>query len=108
MAEFTVLTPFPHTRVYDDLKRQNRIFSFDWDEYSADKVVYTPKHMTPEKLQKLLDYAWDTFYADQPQEIKMFNLFQKVVRKEIADNTYRPRNRRLGKKPLEKQSIPAD
>jgi hypothetical protein len=98
LAEFTVLTPFPHTRAYDDLKRQNRIFSFDWNEYSADKVVYTPKHMTPEKLQELLDYAWDTFYGDQPQEIKMFNLFQRVVRKEIADNTYRPRNRRLGKK----------
>ena len=98
LAEFTVLTPFPHTRAYDDLKRQNRIFSFDWDEYSADKVVYTPKHMTPEKLQELLDYAWNTFYADQPQEIKMFKLFQKVVRKEIADDTYRPRNRRWGKK----------
>jgi radical SAM superfamily enzyme YgiQ (UPF0313 family) len=98
LAEFTVLTPFPHTRAYDDLKRQNRIFSFDWNEYSADKVVYTPKHMTPEKLQELLDYAWDTFYADQPQEIKMFNLFQKVVRKEITDNTYRPRNRSLGNK----------
>jgi radical SAM superfamily enzyme YgiQ (UPF0313 family) len=97
LAEFTVLTPFPHTRAYDDLKRQNRIFSFDWNDYSADKVVYTPKHMTPAKLQELLDYAWDTFYADQPQEIKMFNLFQKVVRKEIADNTFKPRNRALGK-----------
>jgi radical SAM superfamily enzyme YgiQ (UPF0313 family) len=106
LAEFTVLTPFPHTRAYDDLKRQNRIFSFDWNEYSADKVVYTPKHMTPEKLQELLDYAWDTFYGDQPQEIKMFNLFQRVVRKEIADNTYRPRNRRLGKKAFGKAIDP--
>jgi len=53
--------------------------------------------MTPAKLQELLDYAWDTFYADQPQEIKMFNLFQKVVRKEIADNTFKPRDRALGK-----------
>jgi radical SAM superfamily enzyme YgiQ (UPF0313 family) len=97
LAEFTVLTPFPHTRAYNDLKRQNRIFSFDWNDYSADKVVYTPKHMTPAKLQELLDYAWDTFYADQPQEIKMFNLFQKVVRKEIADNTFKPRDRALGK-----------
>lgn len=106
LAEFTVLTPFPHTQAYDDLKSQNRIFSFDWDDYSADKVVYTPRHMTPEKLQELLDYAWDMFYADQSQEIKMFNLFQKVVRKEIADNTYRPRNRRLGKKAFGKAIDP--
>ena len=106
LAEFTVLTPFPHTQAYDELMRQNRIFSFDWDDYSADKVVYTPRHMTPEKLQELLDYAWDMFYADQSQEIKMFNLFQKVVRKEIDDNTYRPRNRRLGKKAFGKAIDP--
>jgi radical SAM superfamily enzyme YgiQ (UPF0313 family) len=106
LAEFTVLTPFPYTQAYDELMRQNRIFSFDWDEYSADKVVYTPRHMTPEKLQELLDYAWDMFYADQSQEIKMFNLFQKVVRKEIDDNTYRPRNRRLGKKAFGKAIDP--
>ena len=98
LAEFTVLTPFPHTRVYNDLLRQNRIFSFDWNDYSADKVVFQPKHMSPEKLQELLSYAWDTFYRDQSQQIKMFNLFQQVVRKELEDDTFRPRNRRLIKK----------
>ena len=95
LAEFTVLTPFPHTKAYDELKGQNRIISFDWDEYSADKVVYYPKHMSPDRLQDLLQYAWDAFYGDEPQEIKMFKLFQRVVRKEMADNTFRPRNRAL-------------
>lgn len=95
LAEFTVLTPFPHTKAHDELKAQNRIFSFDWDEYSADKVVYHPKRMSADRLQELLQYAWDTFYGDEPQEIKMFNLFQRVVRKEMADNTFRPRDRAL-------------
>jgi len=95
LAEFTVLTPFPHTKAYDELKAQGRIFSFNWDDYSADKVVYYPKQMPPEKLQELLQYAWDTFYRDEPQEIKMFNLFRRVVRKEMAEGTFRPRNRAL-------------
>ena len=95
LAEFTVLTPFPHTKAYDELKRQNRIISFDWDEYSADKVVFHPKQMSADRLQELLQYAWDAFYGDEPQEIKMFKLFQRVVRKEMADNTFRPRNRAL-------------
>lgn len=95
LAEFTVLTPFPHTKAYDELKKQNRIFSFDWNEYSADKVVYYPKQMSPDRLQELLQYAWDSFYHDEPQEIKMFKLFQRVVRKEMADNTFRPRDRKL-------------
>jgi radical SAM superfamily enzyme YgiQ (UPF0313 family) len=97
LAEFTVLTPFPHTRAWDELKRAGRIFSFDWNDYSADKVVYVPKHMTPEKLQDLLDYSWSTFYADEAQTIKMFKLFQQVVRKEMADGTFRPRNRALAR-----------
>lgn len=95
LAEFTILTPFPHTKAHDDLKGQGRIFSYDWKDYSCDRVVYYPKHMTPERLQEMLHYAWDTFYRDEPQEIKMFKLFQEVIKKEIADNTFRPRDRTL-------------
>ena len=62
IAEFTVLTPFPHTKAYNDFKQNNRIFSFNWDDYSADKVVFHPKQMSAQRLQVMLDYAWDTFY----------------------------------------------
>ena len=95
LAEFTVLTPFPHTKAFDDLKQQDRIFSYDWNDYSADKVVYYPKHMSPDRLQQLLHYAWDSFYQDEPQELKMFKLFQQVIRKEMVDKTFRPRKRAL-------------
>ena len=95
LAEFTVLTPFPHTKAFDDLDKQKRILSYDWDDYSADQVVFQPKHMAPERLQELLDYAWDTFYRDESQNIKMAKLFQQVVQKEMADNTFKPRDREL-------------
>ncbi|MDZ7699015.1 MAG: radical SAM protein [Deltaproteobacteria bacterium] len=95
LAEFTVLTPFPHTKAFAQLTSENRIFSFDWDDYSADRVVYHPKNMAPERLQELLHMAWDRFYAEEPQRIRMFKLLQKVVEKEKADNTHRPRRRDL-------------
>ena len=95
LAEFTVLTPFPHTKAYEDLKRKNRILSFDWNEYTADKVVFQPKHMRAERLQELLTHAWDSFYRTESQGMKMSNLFQQVMRKEKADGTFRPRNRSL-------------
>lgn len=95
LAEFTVLTPFPHTKAYDDLIQQDRIFSFDWNDYSADKVVYHPRHMTADTLQKMLEYAWNSFYQDEPQEVKMFKLFHQVVEREMANDTFRPRNRAL-------------
>lgn len=79
LAEFTVLTPFPHTRTYDDLKREGRIFNSDWNDYTADKVVFQPKLMTAEKLQEMFAYTWDTFYEDESQSLKMYKLIQKAV-----------------------------
>jgi len=95
LAEFTVLAPFPHTKAYSDLLKQNRIFDHDWDHYNAGKVVYHPKHMTAERLTELYHYAWDTFYKDEPQTQKMFNLLSTVVQREQHDGTYQPRRRDL-------------
>jgi radical SAM superfamily enzyme YgiQ (UPF0313 family) len=105
LAEFTVLTPFPHTKVYDDLIRQNRIFDKDWNHYNAGRVVYQPKQMSPDKLQELYDYAWSAFYKDETQEQKMFNLFSKVVLSEMENGTYVPRNRSLINKSFGKDVI---
>jgi len=95
LAEFTVMTPFPHTKGYDDMMRQNRIFDFDWNHYNAGQVVFQPKQMSAEKLQELYDYAWNTFYADESQEAKMFRLFCNVTLREMNEGTYRPRDRSL-------------
>lgn len=95
LAEFTVMTPFPHTKGYDDLHRQGRIFDYDWDHYNAGTVVFQPKQMSAETLQDLYDYAWKSFYQEESQEQKMFRLFSKVVLREMEDGTYRPRDRKL-------------
>jgi len=97
LAEFTVLTPFPHTRAFEELHAENRIFTYDWDKYTADQVVFQPKHMSPERLDELLSYAWDTFYKDESQPMKMSRLYQKVIAGEKADNTYTPRKRELAR-----------
>jgi radical SAM superfamily enzyme YgiQ (UPF0313 family) len=95
LAEFTVLTPFPHTKAYDDLLKQKRIVSRDWNEYNAGRVVFQPKRMAPERLQELYQYAWEKFYEDEPQQMKMFKLLKKVAEREMAAGTYRPRRRDL-------------
>ncbi len=91
LAEFTILTPFPHTKPYDDMLKEGRIFNHDWNDFNAGKVVFTPTHMTPERLQEMYFYAWDTFYKDESQAQKMYNLFRQVVVKEVADGTFRQR-----------------
>jgi radical SAM superfamily enzyme YgiQ (UPF0313 family) len=105
LAEFTVLSPFPHTKAYDDLVRQNRIFDHDWDHYNAGQVVYHPKNMTPERLQELYEYAWKTLYKDESQEEKMFKLFTTVMLREMEKGTYIPRKRELINKSFGKDVI---
>ncbi|MCL2043174.1 MAG: radical SAM protein [Treponema sp.] len=95
LAEFTVMTPFPHTKAWDDLARQGRIFDRNWDHFNAGQVVFTPKHISAERLQELYDGAWKTFYHNESQEEKMFHLLYSVISREMDDGTYRPRNRAL-------------
>lgn len=89
LAEFTVLTPFPHTPIREELEKQGRILHNDWRRYTAGEAVFKPARMSPEKLQELYHYAWTTFYGDLSQEMKMARLFLKVIEKEKADGTYK-------------------
>lgn len=95
LAEFTVLTPFLHTKAYDDMLRQKRIIDFDHRNYNAGKVVIQPKHMSPERLQELYGYAWDSFYKNESQEEKMFKMMLPVIEKEMKNGTYRSRREDL-------------
>jgi len=105
LAEFTVMTPFPHTKAYDDLLRENRIFDHDWNHYNAGQVVFQPKQMSADKLQELYEYAWKLFYSNESQEAKMTRLFTNVVLREMQDGTYRPRNRELANKSFGKEVV---
>jgi radical SAM superfamily enzyme YgiQ (UPF0313 family) len=90
LAEFTVLTPFPHTQAFADMQAEGRILSYNWDDYTCDKVVFQPKHMSPERLEELCDEAWKIFYREKPQAYRMFELFKRVIYKEIADGSFQP------------------
>jgi radical SAM superfamily enzyme YgiQ (UPF0313 family) len=89
LAEFTILTPFPHTPVRDQFVKENRILTNDWKRYTGGEVVYQPAKITPSRLQDLYYYAWDTFYKETSQNLRMAKLFLKVIEKEKADGTYR-------------------
>ena len=79
LAEFTVLTPFPHTQVWEQLEAEGRIFDRDWKNYNASTVVYQPRLISPDKLQELYHQAWKTFYGQESQAVRMSKLFWKVV-----------------------------
>lgn len=53
-SQFAVLTPLPGTRLFDALRKQNRLiytnYPNDWVHYDFTEVVFIPKHMTPDEL----------------------------------------------------------
>lgn len=91
LAEFTILTPFPHTPFRKEMEEQGRILHNDWLKYTCGEVAFYPKLMTVDSLQKMYHYAWDTFYGDCCQEIKMAKLFMDVIKKEKTDGTFKKR-----------------
>ena len=82
LAEFTIMTPFAHSPIRKKLESEGRILSNRFEDYTCDRVVFQPKRMTPEQLQEMYYYAWDTFYGDMSQELKMGKLFLQVMKRQ--------------------------
>ena len=47
---FSILTPYPGTRLYQRLLAEGRIIDRDWSNYNTNNVVYEPRGMTAERL----------------------------------------------------------
>jgi len=55
-AQFHILTPFPGTRLYDNMEKDGRMVDKDWGKYHTSDVIFKPVSMTPEELQR--GYFW--------------------------------------------------
>lgn len=51
-----ILTPYPGTKLYEQLLKEGRIIDFDLSKYNTAHVVFKPKKMTPEELYN--GYIW--------------------------------------------------
>jgi radical SAM superfamily enzyme YgiQ (UPF0313 family) len=61
-ATFHVQTPYPGTRLYAQMRSENRITSSDWNLYDTRHVVYRPARLTPETLEAGYNWAYREFY----------------------------------------------
>jgi radical SAM superfamily enzyme YgiQ (UPF0313 family) len=77
-GSFNILTPYPGTKIYDDLKKENRLITNDWKYYDHNTVVFKPSNMTPYELQIGKVNAKKKFYS------------LSSVLKRLSGNLYRP------------------
>ncbi|HSB71501.1 MAG TPA: radical SAM protein [Candidatus Methylomirabilis sp.] len=55
---YSLLTPYPGTPFFEQMKTENRILETDWSLYDTDHVVYRPRLMDAETLMKGYRWAW--------------------------------------------------
>jgi len=58
IVEFTILTPYPGTPLFERLEKEKRILIKDWSKYTErGNVVFEPKRMTAEELLNGTEWA---------------------------------------------------
>ena len=63
IAYFSILTPYPGTRLHSRLRAENRLLTEDWDYYDANHVVFRPKLLSPDKLLEGYHRVMREFYS---------------------------------------------
>ncbi len=61
--QMTILTPFPGTKVHENLEKENRIFTRDWSLYDGQHIVFKPKLLSARELQLNVLKAYTKFYS---------------------------------------------
>lgn len=61
--QMMILTPLPGTKVFEEFNAQKRIFSYDWELYDGQHVVYTPQLLSARQLQANVAQAYARFYS---------------------------------------------
>ena len=77
MAQITILTPLPGSRLRERLLKEKRILNRDWSKYTFLDVNFIPKKMSPKELEEgILKIYKDIFNKDV--RLKVANHFKTI------------------------------
>ena len=60
---FMLMTPYPGTAIFDEFKRENKIKSYDWDNYNNFGAVVETRGMDLQTLKKMYAWCYGKFYT---------------------------------------------
>jgi radical SAM superfamily enzyme YgiQ (UPF0313 family) len=63
VAQFSILTPLPGTRLYDEMAQEGRLIERDWGKYNGNHVVFRPRGMPVERLEEGFRWALAQAYS---------------------------------------------
>lgn len=62
-STFHILTPYPGTRLYQNMENEGRILHRNWDLYDTRQVVYKTVGLNRKQLKEGYDWAYESFYS---------------------------------------------
>lgn len=101
VLQLTTMTPFPGTRLFEEMDRQKRIFDKNWEHYDLGHVVFQPKHFTPEELsdghKKILGdfYSWRSIVTRLARQTRYLRA-QEILLSLAISVGYRFKLKKLG------------
>ena len=60
---YSALTPYPGTLTWYEMRKANRIVSYDWTRYDQGHVVYKPAQMSAAELRQETAKVYERFYS---------------------------------------------
>ncbi len=70
-ATFSILTPYPGTKLKEKLEAEERIMDRNWEHYNGTHSVFKPAKMTPDQLEEGRTWIKQEFYS-------YMNIFKRV------------------------------
>ena len=95
LPSFFMLTPLPGTSLFQRMEAEGRLLHKNWAEYNGDTVVFKPKLMTEETLQRGFHwvckeaYSWGSIFKRvfHPQQRFFTRVMSNMAYRSIAQKT---------------------
>jgi radical SAM superfamily enzyme YgiQ (UPF0313 family) len=87
LLNYTILTPYPQTAIYNQLLAEGRIIDTEWKNYNGAKVVFQPARMSVSELQKGYEKASLQSYSAK-SIVKRLLPLRNSFAANFASNTY--------------------
>ncbi|HVP79715.1 MAG TPA: radical SAM protein [Thermodesulfobacteriota bacterium] len=94
LPTFFILTPLPGTALYQRMESEGRLLHKDWGQYNGATVVFKPKLMTEETLQRGFNWACKEGYSWNSIFKRVFHPQQRFFTRVVSNIAYRSIARR--------------
>jgi radical SAM superfamily enzyme YgiQ (UPF0313 family) len=89
LPTFFILTPLPGTALFQRMESEGRLLHKDWGQYNGATVVFKPRLMTEETLQRGFNWACKEGYSWNSIFKRVFHPQQRFFTRVVSNIAYR-------------------